>query len=204
MDSFIRSIFARLESSMATKIYTKTGDKGTTALFGGTRVSKHSQRIEAYGTVDELNSSLSVVLTCELPTELREILTNICVELFTLGADLATPLEPPPHFSIPRVELRHVSQLERSIDSMTAQLPELKNFILPGGSLASAHLHVARTICRRAERRIVELSEAEEIGDVAVMYINRLSDFLFVASRFANSSLGVEDRIWIPPNNPLE
>lgn len=183
---------------MALKIYTKTGDDGTTALFGGTRVPKHAMRIEAYGTVDELNAVLGMVLTHDMASAMREELTQISSDLFTLGADLATPLDPPPTYHIPRITGEHVSTLERKIDAYDAELPELKAFILPGGTQAAAGLHLARTVCRRAERRTVLLAEHEDIGEFVVRYLNRLSDYLFTAARAANHAAGITDTPWKP------
>jgi cob(I)alamin adenosyltransferase len=181
---------------MALKIYTKTGDDGTTALFGGTRVPKHAMRIEAYGTVDELNAVLGMVLTHDMTETLRDELTQISSDLFTLGADLATPLDPPPTYHIPRITGEHIATLEGRIDAHVAILPELKAFILPGGTDAAAGLHLARTVCRRAERRTVLLAEHEDIGEFVVRYLNRLSDYLFTAARAANHAAGVSDVPW--------
>jgi cob(I)alamin adenosyltransferase len=183
---------------MATKIYTKTGDDGTTGLFGGTRVSKASYRINCYGTVDELNAVIGMALVYDMDAELREDLLRISSELFTLGADLATPLDPPPVYDIPRIHTEHIERLERRIDAMDAVLQPLKNFILPGGTHAAAHLHLARTVCRRAERLCVDLAAHEDIGAFVVKYLNRLSDHLFTAARFANHAAGVSDVAWKP------
>ena len=181
---------------MATRIYTKTGDDGTTALFGGTRVEKDDLRIQAYGTVDELNAVIGVVLTCDLEVGLRAELVSVSVDLFTLGSDLATPLEPPPKYDIPRTGDDSVEQLERWIDAHDGNLPALKNFILPGGCDAAAHLHVARTVCRRAERIVISLARSEDLGKTVVKYVNRLSDYLFTAARAANKHAGVADVPW--------
>jgi cob(I)alamin adenosyltransferase len=183
---------------MSIRIYTKTGDDGTTGLFGGSRVSKADLRIEAYGTVDELNAIVGVVRTCPLPPALEQQLGTISADLFTLGADLATPLDPPPVYAIPRITEEHVKQLEGWIDEYDAQLEPLKTFILPGGTPAAAHLHVARTICRRAERRTVSLAAQEDVGTAVLHYLNRLSDYLFTASRAANAHAGVSDVAWKP------
>jgi cob(I)alamin adenosyltransferase len=183
---------------MSIRIYTKTGDDGTTGLFGGSRVSKADLRIEAYGTVDELNAIVGVVRTCPLPPALEQQLGIISADLFTLGADLATPLDPPPVYAIPRITEEHVKQLEGWIDKYDAQLEPLKTFILPGGTPAAAHLHVARTICRRAERRTVSLAAQEDVGTAVLHYLNRLSDYLFTASRAANAHAGVSDVAWKP------
>jgi len=180
------------------KIYTKTGDDGTTGLFGGQRVAKYTLRIAAYGTVDELNSIIGIALTHKPTQTLKHPLEHVSSLLFTVGSDLATPLEPPAKYHIPRVEAAHVEWLEQLIDEFQEQLPELKNFILPGGSPLAAHLHHARTVCRRAERAAVELSHSENIGNIAVQFLNRLSDFLFVTARMANFLEGVDDIPWIP------
>jgi cob(I)alamin adenosyltransferase len=181
---------------MATRIYTKTGDDGTTALFGGTRVDKADLRIEAYGTVDELAAVLGVVLTHEVPEGLRQQLETIADTLFALGADLATPLDPPPVYSIPRITEEHVRVIEGWIDGHDAVLEPLKTFILPGGHPGAAHLHLARTVCRRAERRTVELSRREDLGPHVVHYLNRLSDYLFTAARAVNHASGMPDQPW--------
>ncbi len=183
---------------MATKIYTKTGDDGTTGLFGGTRVRKDNARIEAYGTVDELNAVIGVVRTLPLPAAVEEQLALVSSTLFTLGADLATPLSPPPTYNIPRIASEHIAELEGWIDRFDGELSPLKTFILPGGTPAAAHLHLARTVCRRAERCIVVLAAEEEIGDLAVRYVNRLSDYLFVAARFVNAWAQQPDVPWTP------
>lgn len=151
------------------KIYTKTGDKGKTSLFGGERVSKDTYRIEAYGCVDELNAHLGVVRSLKPPVEIERVLDRVQHELFVLGADLATPPSKPPK-KINRTEPRHIEQLEKDIDCFDSALTPLQQFILPGGSRLSAELHVARTICRRAERRIVQLLKKSEIGTTPVVY----------------------------------
>lgn len=181
---------------MAFRIYTKTGDDGTTGLFGGTRVHKDDLRIEAYGTVDELNAILGIALTCDMPENAREELTQISSTLFTLGADLATPLDPPPSYAIPRMTVDHVNNLERWIDAHDEVLEQLKAFILPGGTPAAAYLHLARTVCRRAERCTVALARRDDIGDHVVTYLNRLSDYLFTAARAVNHAAGVQDVPW--------
>lgn len=183
---------------MATRIYTKTGDDGTTGLFGGTRVSKADARIEAYGTVDELNAVLAVALTCDMRSDVRECLLKVSAELFTLGADLATPLDPPPSYNIPRIQEENISALEGWIDELDKELEPLKAFILPGGSAAAAYLHLARTVCRRAERRTVLLSVHEDVGGYVVCYLNRLSDYLFTAARAVNHAAGIADIPWRP------
>ena len=181
---------------MATRIYTKTGDDGTTGLFGGIRVRKDDLRIEAYGTVDELNATIGVVRTCALPESISEQIASISSVLFTLGADLATPLDPPPSFEIPRITMEHIGELESWIDRFDEQLEPLKAFILPGGTPAAAHLHVARTICRRAERCAVALAAHQDVGIYVVRYLNRLSDYLFTVARAVNAEAGVADVPW--------
>jgi cob(I)alamin adenosyltransferase len=181
---------------MATRIYTKTGDDGTTGLFGGIRVRKDDLRIEAYGTVDELNATIGVVRTCAMPESISEQIASISSVLFTLGADLATPLDPPPSFEIPRISMEHINELESWIDRFDERLEPLKAFILPGGTPAAAHLHVARTICRRAERCAVGLAAHEDVGSYVVKYLNRLSDYLFTAARAVNAEAGVADVPW--------
>ncbi|MBZ0288377.1 MAG: cob(I)yrinic acid a,c-diamide adenosyltransferase [Anaerolineae bacterium] len=176
------------------KIYTKTGDDGTTSLFSGGRVSKTHLRVEAYGTVDELNSVLGVVRAHEPHPQTDGWLAQIQRQLFNLGADLATPLDAKADWVV-RMDGETVLWLEALIDEMTAQLPELKHFILPGGSLTAAQLHVARTVCRRAERLAVALQEQEAIGEHVLHYLNRLSDFLFTLARWENMQAGgVEDQ----------
>jgi cob(I)alamin adenosyltransferase len=183
---------------MALKIYTKTGDAGETGLFGGQRCSKADLRIEAYGTVDELNAVLGVVRLHAGMEPLSEDIAKLSSLLFTLGSDLATPLHPAPAYAIPRVDESHVAWLEGCIDAYDEQLAPLKNFILPGGSHAAAHLHVARTVCRRAERLTVSLAAREDIGNYVVKFLNRCSDYLFTAARLANHVQGIEDVPWKP------
>jgi len=177
------------------KIYTKTGDKGTTSLLTGTRVSKADMRLEAYGTLDELNSWLGV-LASELPTNSFPLLTKIQSELFSMGSYLA--LEGEATFPMPKLDPDLVNALERQIDSWNEQLPELKNFILPSGSKASSMAQVARTITRRAERRVVALANEVEVKEEIPVFLNRLSDFFFVLARFILHKEGLEERIWTP------
>lgn len=184
---------------MATRIYTKTGDSGTTGLFGGQRVPKCDVRIETYGTVDELNSVIGIAIAHEqMPPDVREVLLQLSSLLLVLGSDLATPLEPPPRWNIPRISLADVEWLEQWIDRWEEQLPPLKSFILPTGTVPCALLHQARTICRRAERRAVELAQREPISKAVVPFLNRCSDFLFVAARIANARVGINDVPWKP------
>lgn len=175
------------------RIYTRTGDDGTTALFAGGRVSKTHLRVEAYGTVDELNAVLGVVRTCEPYSD--DWLAQIQRQLFQLGTDLATPLDAKSEWVV-RIDPAAAKWLEQIIDEMTALLPPLTRFILPGGTPAAAHLHVARTVCRRAERLAVALAEQEEIGKPVIPYLNRLSDCLFTMARWENFREGVSDDTW--------
>lgn len=178
------------------KIYTKTGDKGETSLFGGKRVAKSSLRIEAYGTVDELNSHLGFARALVPPKEIDEELLLLQTELFTLGADLAAPLaETTSH--IARIDEPNVVRLESVIDKLDEQLPPLKNFILPSGTPAAVQLHIARTVCRRAERTVDALGREEPLGALPLMYLNRLADLLFVLARYVNHCAGVPETPWI-------
>ncbi len=179
-----------------TKIYTKTGDDGTTGLGNGQRVKKHSLRIEAFGTVDELNSQIGVALAAGLDDPLGQSLQTVQNELFHLGADLCVPEQDKQPNKGPRIEQRHVDALEDTIDRLTAKLGPLENFILPGGSTGAAQLHVARALCRRAERATTALAEQEPVSPLVVTYLNRLSDALFVMAREENRSRGVNDVYW--------
>ncbi len=179
------------------KIYTKTGDGGETGLWGGKRVRKDGARINAYGSVDELNAVLGIVRACELPDGVDALVQRIQNELFVLGSDLATPGEAA---RIPRIQEHYIQQLEAEIDQFEAELEPLKNFILPGGTMAAAQIHLARTVCRRTERGIITLAGMEEINPFVLPYVNRLSDWLFVLARVANARAGVPDVLW---HNPL-
>lgn len=179
-----------------TRIYTRTGDDGTTGLGDGSRVPKTSARIAAYGAVDELNSCLGVVLTSDPADELVAPLRQIQNELFHAGCDLCVPEAAKSDMPVPCIEARHVEQLERLIDRFNEKLTPLENFILPGGASAAAGLHVARCICRRAEREVLLLSEREPIGAYVVKYLNRLSDALFVLARYENHARGVAEPLW--------
>lgn len=181
------------------RIYTRTGDDGLTGLGDGSRTSKASARVAAYGTVDELNAALGVVLAGDLATELVDPLTRIQSELFVLGAELATPGRQSPDASTPQIEPAQIEALESLIDKLGADLPPLKNFILPGGDAAAAALHTARAICRRAERLLVELHEQTPIRPQMIIYLNRLSDALFVMARFQNKARGETDILWSSP-----
>ena len=177
------------------KIYTRTGDDGTTSLFSGGRVTKHHLRVETYGTLDELNSTLGVARAARPSARTDAYLERLQRQLFTLGSDLATPLDAKASYIV-RMDAAPVAWLEQSIDALTAELPALTAFILPGGSPVSAHIHVARTICRRAERLATALREHEPIGEHALPYLNRLSDFLFTLARWENQHAGIPDTTW--------
>lgn len=185
------------------KIYTKTGDDGTTALGSGERRPKYDPRIEAYGTVDETNSvvGLARLHTAASAPEIDAVLGRIQNDLFDLGADLATPeTDQDLGYEPLRVTDAQVKAIEEAIDTLNAELTPLRSFVLPGGSAASAHLHLARTVSRRAERLMVELSARETINQAAIRYMNRLSDYFFVASRYLNNK-GDEDVLWVPGKN---
>lgn len=179
------------------KVYTKTGDKGSTALLGGTRVSKAHLRLEAYGTVDELNSYMGLLRDQEVNKDRSELLKQIQDRLFTLGAQLATA----PDKNVRKVPDLHDSDLEvleKAIDQMEEELPPLKYFILPGGHQAVSFCHIARTVCRRTERATVALNEQEEVAEIMIRYLNRLSDYLFVLARKMGQELGAEEVNWRP------
>ncbi len=176
------------------KIYTKKGDQGTTSLFGGASIGKNSLRIKAYGTVDELNSILGIVLTHPLSERGETILKELQNQLFVLGADLATL--PSKKTKIDRISKKEIQQLEDWIDELDEQLPALTAFILPGGAPAGATLHQARTVCRRAERHTVALKLENPVSDETIIYLNRLSDLLFVMARFENREAGETETQW--------
>ena len=191
------------------KIYTRTGDKGTTALVSGPRRLKHDLRVEAYGTVDETNSAIGVARLHTANTDIASMekldamLFRIQNDMFDLGADLATPeTGEPPAYEPLRIVESQVTRLENEIDDLNSAIDPLTSFVLPSGNAAAANLHLARTICRRAERLMVELSVAENeiVSPEALKYVNRLSDFLFVAARFAND-MGKADILWVPGKN---
>ncbi len=173
------------------KIYTRTGDDGSTGLGDGTRVAKDGPRVEAYGTVDELNSVLGLLLTHDLPDHTRAFVTGLQHELFDLGGELCIPGR-----SV--ITEEHVRRIERELDAMNETLAPLKEFILPGGTAAAAVCHVARTVCRRAERRTTTLARVETISANTVAYLNRLSDLLFVLARFLNAAADCPDVLWSP------
>lgn len=182
------------------KIYTRTGDSGTTGLFGGERIKKNHLRIEAYGTVDETNSFLGLARSHsgshpEYPF-LDGLLHRLQSELFIIGADFATPQDS--KASVPRIEEQHVIALEQDIDALQENLPTLKHFILPGGTILSSTLHIARTVCRRAERAAVALQQVEPVNNLSITYLNRLSDLLFVLARWVNIRMGIDEEKWKP------
>jgi cob(I)alamin adenosyltransferase len=189
------------------KIYTKTGDTGTTALFGGTRVKKYNLRIESYGTVDELNSYIGLIKDQDISGDSKEALLKVQNELFTLGAMLATPPEKETlksgkeRLNIPKINETSILFLENEIDKMDAELPQMTHFILPGGHQAVSFCHVARCVCRRAERLSVELNDHETLNNDILKYLNRLSDYLFVLARKLSSDLKVNEVKWIPEKN---
>lgn len=180
------------------KIYTKTGDAGDTGLFGGGRVPKDDPRVEAYGDVDELNAVLGLARAAELMPRIDEVLVPIQRDLFSIGALLATPdrdkMEQ--HLTKARISDERIAELERAIDACDRELEPLKAFILPGGTEKAAALHVARTVCRRAERRVIHLQREVEIPQIVVVYLNRLSDLLFTLARFANARAGAGEVTW--------
>jgi cob(I)alamin adenosyltransferase len=182
-----------------TRIYTKGGDRGETSLGDGTRVAKHDARVAAYGTVDEANAAIGLA-RLHAKGEADAMLARIQNDLFDLGADLCTPEAEAPRHQPLRVVEAQVARLEREIDAMNARLKPLESFILPGGSPAAAHLHLARTITRRAERLITLLATEQAVNPVAIAYINRLSDHLFVLSRHVNDE-GATDILWVPGKN---
>ena len=186
------------------RIYTKAGDGGDTRLVGGQKVRKDALRIAAYGTVDELSACIGIARTALLAPAappgadaLAAVLARVQNELFNLGSDLAT-LPADRHPKQPVIEARHVSALEREIDGWNESLPELRSFVLPGGGIVASYLHLARTVCRRAERHIVTLRDAEPIGEHGLAYVNRLSDALFVMSRHAARLYGEPEPLWEP------
>jgi cob(I)alamin adenosyltransferase len=189
------------------KIYTKTGDNGTTALFGGNRVKKYNSRIESYGTVDELNSYIGLIKDQEISDEAKASLLKIQNELFTLGAMLATPPEKETlkngkeRLNIPKIDDTSILFLENEIDKMDAVLPQMTHFVLPGGHQAVSFCHIARCVCRRAERLSVELNDEEPLNENILKYLNRLSDYLFVLARKLSLDLDVEEIKWIPKKN---
>ncbi|MCP9198336.1 cob(I)yrinic acid a,c-diamide adenosyltransferase [Gramella sp. GC03-9] len=186
------------------KIYTKTGDKGTTALFGGTRVPKHHIRIESYGTVDELNSHIGLLRDQEVDEHTKQFLIKIQDRLFTIGSILATDPEKAKlkngkdRLNIPKVSRDDIEALEKDIDRMNEELPEMTHFILPGGHQSVSFCHIARCVCRRAERLSSALYDIEAFDDLVLVYLNRLSDWLFVLARMLSKQLQAEEIQWVP------
>ncbi len=186
------------------KVYTKTGDKGTTALFGGTRVPKHHIRIESYGTIDELNSHIGLIRDQDIDPLYKNTLMHIQDRLFTVGAILATDPEKAilksgkARLNIPKISSEDIERLEKEMDNMEASLPPMTHFVLPGGHQTVSFCHIARTVCRRAERLASHLNELEPFQPETLMYINRLSDYLFVLARKLSHDLQAEEIKWIP------
>ena len=189
----------RDEPVRLTRIYTRGGDTGETSLGDGSRVSKLDARIAAYGTVDGANAAVGVVLAGECPDSIRAVLARVQNELFDVGADLSVPREREDRL---RVTQAQVDALERDCDRFNAELPELRSFVLPGGSEAASRLHVARTACRRAEREALAASLEHDVSPLALVYLNRLSDLLFVLARAANAASGVDEPLWRPGGSP--
>ncbi|MBK8574808.1 MAG: cob(I)yrinic acid a,c-diamide adenosyltransferase [Elusimicrobia bacterium] len=180
------------------KIYTKVGDGGDTFLFGGGKVRKDHPRVNAYGDIDELNSVLGWAAALAQDPEIQDAIGFIQKELFILGADLATPPEARPPKEVPRIGASQITRLEKRIDALSRDLPPLTHFILPGGSALGAALHLARAVCRRSERVLVPLMGSDKSVRDAQIYINRLSDYLFVLARWTNQKAGVQDTLWLP------
>lgn len=179
------------------KIYTKTGDSGKTSLLGGSRVAKYHLRIESYGTVDELNAHIGLLAAYDISAAHRSRLVAIQDNLFTIGSQLAT--EPGDEkFKIPKIKTEHVHFLEKAIDDMEEELPPMRNFVLPGGDKAVAQAHVARCVCRRAERIVLHLKDESDVPEPIPVYLNRLSDYLFVLSRKLGKELNAQEVPWIP------
>jgi cob(I)alamin adenosyltransferase len=186
---------SRDEPVRLTRIYTRGGDAGETSLGDGSRVSKLDCRIGAFGTVDELNSALGLVLAGDVPDALRAPLARVQNELFDVGADLSVPWGVTDRL---RVEQAMIDRLEQLCDAFNAELPELRSFVLPGGSEAAARLHVARTVCRRAEREVLLGAQEVDLNPLVLVYLNRLSDLLFILARTANARAGVDEPLWKP------
>jgi cob(I)alamin adenosyltransferase len=186
------------------KIYTKTGDKGTTSLFGGTRVPKHHIRIESYGTVDELNAHIGLIKDQEIEVHTKEILNRVQDRLFTIGSTLATEPEKATlksgkeRLSIPKISEEDIMLLEKEMDLMNDALPEMTHFVLPGGHQSVSFCHIARCVCRRAERLATALYEISPFDEMVIKYLNRLSDYLFVLARKLSKDLDAEEIQWIP------
>lgn len=179
------------------KIYTKTGDKGQTSLIGGTRVPKHHIRIEAYGTIDELNSWIGLIRDQDIDLHSKATLLEIQDRLFTIGSSLASdPIKS--KMKIPDLKEEDIALLEKEMDTMNETLPEMRSFILPGGHTTVSYCHIARCVCRRAERNTIHLSETDFVADLVIIYLNRLSDYLFVLSRKLSDDLGADENPWKP------
>ncbi len=181
---------------MGFRIYTKTGDKGETALFGGRRVPKSHLRVDAYGTIDELNSFIGLLHDALEEPSTRALLEQIQHRLFSIGANLAS--DPASHPAPVDLALSDIEILENSMDTMDAGLPELKNFILPGGHPTVSLCHVCRTVCRRAERLVVALHHSEAVEELVLQYLNRLSDFFFILARYLAHQAGIQETVWVP------
>jgi cob(I)alamin adenosyltransferase len=190
--------------TVAMRLYTKTGDDGTTGLFGGARVNKDSDRVDAYGTVDELNAVLGVARAAALPGELDALLSRVQSELFALGAEIACTPGKEARLASRPIGAEHIAGLERAIDETDAALPALQNFVLPAGSAGAAALHHARTVCRRAERLVLRAGRADPVRSELVVYLNRLSDLLFALARRANQLAGLPDVPWQPRVETVE
>ncbi len=183
---------------MTMRIYTRTGDQGETGLFGGGRVPKDDRRVEAYGEVDELNAAVGLARSLGMPPDLDAKLAAIQDQLFTVGAVLATPKGTKANAHIPHVDPAWATAMEQAMDALDEELAPLTHFVLPGGSQAASGLHLARTVCRRAERKVVALHRDGVVDEPVVVYLNRLSDLLFTFARAANHRAGVKDVLWIP------
>ncbi|HTL83390.1 MAG TPA: cob(I)yrinic acid a,c-diamide adenosyltransferase [Bacteroidia bacterium] len=182
---------------MANRIYTKTGDKGQTSLIGGTRVPKHHIRIEAYGTVDELNSWVGLLRDEVNNDATKKLLIEIQDRLFTIGSLLAADPEKS-KMKLPELSMADITLLEKEIDAIDAVVPPMKSFVLPGGNVVVSHTHIARCVCRRAERNVTHLAENFPVNEMIVQYLNRLSDYLFMLSRKLSHDLGAEEIPWVP------
>ncbi len=183
---------------MALRIYTKTGDKGETSLIGGTRLPKHHIRIEAYGNVDELNSWIGLLRDQPIDANSVKILLEVQDRLFTIGSLLASDPEKESKMKLPEVKESDITLLEKEIDAMEEKLPPMKSFVLPGGNPIVSYCHVARCVCRRAERSVLRVAENEKVEEITYKYLNRLSDYLFVLSRKLASDLGATETPWVP------
>ncbi len=181
---------------MSFKIYTKTGDKGETSLFGGKRLPKSHVRIDSYGTVDELNAYVGLLRDGVEDAHIREVLKSVQDRLFTIGSNLAS--DPDKSMAVPDIRESDIAVLEREMDRLDEELPELKHFILPGGHVVVSYCHLARCVCRRAERQVVALSQHEAVEDILIRYLNRLSDYFFMLARGLSKRFGVEEVKWRP------